>query len=230
MQAAAQMLSERVFVLKSIRVLYEKTGLLRFTSHLDMTRFMSRVLRRAELPLWVTEGFNPHIYITFALPLSLGHESLYEIMEFRLTREDLCVSEILERLNAQAPCGIRFLECFEPEAKLGEVAFADYEVCFDDGGALLAPLEEFLKSDSILVEKKTKRGGMKTLELREKIKRFELSCDGATVLKITLPASPCDNINPELLLTAFFENEAQEYYNYRVLRRLILDGSLRPFR
>ena len=83
-----QILTERVFALKSVRLFYTKHGRMRFISHLDMTRFMARVIRRAELPVWYTEGFNPHLYMTFALPLSLGFESEYEAVDIRLLQDD----------------------------------------------------------------------------------------------------------------------------------------------
>ena len=67
------------------RVFYTKTGRLKYISHLDVNRLMQRALKRSGLPVWYSEGFNPHIYITFALPLALGLESRYEIMDFRLT-------------------------------------------------------------------------------------------------------------------------------------------------
>ena len=60
----------------TVRLVFSKTGRARYISHLDLNRTMARVLRRAGIPLWYTEGFNKHPYITFAAPLSLGCESL----------------------------------------------------------------------------------------------------------------------------------------------------------
>jgi radical SAM-linked protein len=56
-------------------VLLAKKGRAKYTSHLDMQRCMMRAVRRARIELWYTEGFNPHPYVTFALPLPLGVES-----------------------------------------------------------------------------------------------------------------------------------------------------------
>ncbi|MBQ8303735.1 MAG: DUF2344 domain-containing protein, partial [Clostridia bacterium] len=61
--------------MKNVRLIYEKKDRMRFVSHLDMTRFMSRMIQKSKVPVWYTEGFNKHIYVTFALPLSLGFES-----------------------------------------------------------------------------------------------------------------------------------------------------------
>ena len=70
--------------MRCVRVWFKKMGMSRFVSHLDLMRAMTRALRRADVPLWYTEGFNPHPYITFALPLSLGMESLCESMDMRI--------------------------------------------------------------------------------------------------------------------------------------------------
>ena len=65
--------------MRCVRIWFKKMGMSRYVSHLDLMRAMTRAIRRANLPLWYTEGFNPHPYMTFALPLSLGMESLCEI-------------------------------------------------------------------------------------------------------------------------------------------------------
>ena len=65
----------------TVRVLFSKTGRARYISHLDLNRAMTRAMRRAEIPLWYTEGFNRHAYLTFAAPLSLGTESVCERMD-----------------------------------------------------------------------------------------------------------------------------------------------------
>ena len=58
--------------MRCVRVWFHKTGPIRYISHLDLMRTMTRAIRRSRIPLWYTEGFNPHPYMTFALPLSLG--------------------------------------------------------------------------------------------------------------------------------------------------------------
>ena len=70
--------------MKEIRIRFKKTGRAKFISHLDLTRTMIRAVRRAGIPVWYTEGFNRHPYVTFAAPLSLGFEGLNECMDTRL--------------------------------------------------------------------------------------------------------------------------------------------------
>ena len=66
-----------------VRLFYSKTGSAKYISHLDTMRAFQRAFRRCrDLDFWYTEGFNPHLYLTFALPLSLGYESGAETVDF----------------------------------------------------------------------------------------------------------------------------------------------------
>ena len=56
----------------TVRIWFEKRNEASYISLLDMQRVMQRVLKRSSLPVWHTLGFNPHIYMTFTCPLSLG--------------------------------------------------------------------------------------------------------------------------------------------------------------
>ena len=62
--------------MNTVRIWFTKTGEASYISLLDLQRVMGRALKRSGLPVWYTLGFNPHIYMTFTCPLSLGQESL----------------------------------------------------------------------------------------------------------------------------------------------------------
>ena len=70
--------------MRNVRVWFKKEGTAKYISHLDLNRNMLRIIHMAKLPIWYTEGFNPHPFITFALPLSLGFSGLRESMDFKL--------------------------------------------------------------------------------------------------------------------------------------------------
>ena len=95
--------------MKNVRVWFEKKGAVRYISHLDLTRNMARGLKLSGLPVWYTEGFNPRIYMTYAMPLSLGVCGERECMDIRLT-EAVPFSELTVRLNTCLPRGLRALE------------------------------------------------------------------------------------------------------------------------
>ncbi len=48
---------------------------------------MARAIKLSGIPVWYTQGFNPRIYMTFAMPLSLGVSGERECMDIRLTEE-----------------------------------------------------------------------------------------------------------------------------------------------
>ena len=216
--------------MKNVRLFYVKKGRMRFVSHLDMTRFAARIIKKAGLPIWYTEGFNPHPYITFALPLSLGFESDYEIMDIRLTDDEYPLEGICDALNSVCPEYIRFFDVAEPIQKVGNIAFASFDIEFDDKGEISKPFSEFLKRDSIICKKKTKKGGEKEIDLIPKIKEYEIGAEDNTKLHIVLPAGGADNLNPELLITAFFDGCASDYYCYSVTRTAIYDSELKLFK
>ena len=90
-----------------VRAVFAKRGRAKYISHLDLNRCMQRVFKRSGIPIWYTEGFNPHIYITFALPLSLGYESGVEIMDFNITEgipfKDIRHARRTDRVGALYP-------------------------------------------------------------------------------------------------------------------------------
>ena len=87
---------------RTVRLKFRKVGSLQYISHLDLLRTMQTALRRAKVMMIYSEGFNPHMKITFALPLSIGTESVCEYMDIR-TQPDvdpLYVKEILHKYFA----------------------------------------------------------------------------------------------------------------------------------
>ncbi len=185
--------------MKDVRVFYRKSGPLRFVSHLDMNRYLPRLIRLADLPVWYTEGFHQHLYLTFALPLSLGFNSEYEVVDIRLTEDDFPLAEIKRRLNEKAVNGLEILSVGEPKCKPGQIGFCRYKVEFLEV-IDTARLESFLNSEEIIIEKRNKKGKYNKVDIAPKIKDFVL--DGK-YLTLTLSAGN-DNLNPTLLLDAFF--------------------------
>lgn len=217
--------------MKSVRLFFTKKGDARFVSHLDMNRMMTRLVRKAGLDIWYTEGFNPHPYMTFALPLPLGFEGLYEIMDIRINDDNFDISKIPDIMNGVCPKSIHFFDAKEPDKKVGAIAFAEYEIIFDDVGEIRNKLSSFLVEKPIIAKKRTKKGDMKEIDLSDKIKDFCITSEnGNTKLKIILPAGSNDNINPSILLEAFYNKNSDVYYCYDVTRTAILDGNMKEFK
>ena len=100
------------------RIRFEKTGRAVWMSHLDLMRLMQRAFRRAGVVLHHSQGFTPHAYVSMLLPLSVGMESVCELMEYELDGE-LAVTP--EALNAVLPEGVRVLEVYQSTRKAREL-------------------------------------------------------------------------------------------------------------
>lgn len=184
------MLSEKITYPVPVRILFSKTGKLKFISHLDLIRTMKSALLRAGVPVWYTEGFNPHPKMVFALPLSLGIESLCEYMDFKITRP-MDFDEMTERLNAALPPEIRVSRAYFPKNKLSECAWAEYTV--DSPEKIdLSPL----LAESLVVMKKTK-SGEKQVDIAPQIKFAKLE---GKDLRVILRADNANFLSPELIV------------------------------
>ena len=184
-----------------VRAVFEKCGRAKYISHLDLNRCMLRIFRRSGLPIWYTEGFNPHPYYSFALALSLGFESSCEILDFNLT-EDISYDEIRDKLNAVMPEGMRIISVAEQKQKITAITEAEYSFSLvtEDVEKLYADIQSLLAQPEILIEKKTKKG-MKTVDIKPSIKVMSCEKSNSSIdMAIRLPAGTQTNFNPTLFI------------------------------
>ena len=203
----------------TVRVRFSKTGRAKFISHLDLNRTMTRAFRRAALPIWYTEGFNKHPYVTFAAPLSLGYEGVAEYMDIRLI-EEMTMDEVKERLNAVMPEGLRIEDAAPAVCKPSDLAAASWEITADCTAEEWAA---FAAQDCVTVEKRTKKKTMKTVELTPFLQNVGCEALAAGVkLTLTLPCNNTDTVNPSLINTALITFVGREV-SFIVLRTALLD-------
>ena len=187
------------------RFKFSKTGRAAYISHLDTMRTFQRAIARAKLPAKHTEGFNPHAYISIALPLSLGYTSECEYLDLILL-ELLPEDEIISRMNAVLPDGIRLLGAYEQKMKTKEIGAARFAITmeYDNGcaDAIVSEVNTFLNADSIVVLKKSKRGEVET-DIAPMIRNISVSSDENTIrLDATLAAGNTVSLNPDYLIRA----------------------------
>ncbi|MDR1564464.1 MAG: TIGR03936 family radical SAM-associated protein [Oscillospiraceae bacterium] len=216
-----------------IRILFKKTGSAKYISHLDLNRCMGRILRKSRIPLWYTEGFHPHLFLTFALPLSLGMESLCETMDVRLVDESYTMDEVKARLSEAFPHDLHILDAYPAKMKHTEIAFArfsiDMQIGAEDAEALFKKIKNLLNSDKIIVKKKSKSGKLNELDLKEKLKDFKLKISQDVLnLQLTLPAGCAENINPAMLME-WLETELDEALEFSITRTRLLTKELEDF-
>ena len=141
---------------------------IRYISHLDYAGVMERAIRRAKLPAAYSEGFNPHLKMSFASPLSLGVTSDAEYMDFELTKP-LCQPEIFDRLSRALPPGIKLIrlkpvkeprpcEGKKHKALMAEVEQGLYEIeapLVGDWSKALAAIHKFNQATAITYHRVT---------------------------------------------------------------------------
>ena len=188
----------------TVRISFEKKNEASYISLLDLQRVMQRVLKRSGLPVWHTLGFNPHIYMTFACPLSLGQESECECVDVKTEAEAPDFAQWQTSLNAIMPAGITVTRVAPVEMKADLIAYACYRVSYP--AVYAAQLAQYNALESAPVEKKSKRG-KKIVELKTWVPQLALeTADGQVQFELCLPASQELTLNPALL-TAFLEEQ-----------------------
>lgn len=207
-----------------VRATFKKTGRAKYISHLDLNRCMLRTFRRSGLPIWYTEGFNPHPYYAFALALSLGFESECEILDFNITDDNMSMEEIRDRLNAVMPEGMGIIKVEIQVQKITAIAKAEYSFSLmtDSPEKLMEDVKKLIGSEEILIEKKTKKG-IKTVDIKPDMEI--MSCeqtDCSVDLVMRLPAGTQTNYNPTLFVEALKNSGAQPFEAEKFVRRAIL--------
>ena len=221
--------------MREVRLRFSKTGRLKYISHLDINRAMSRALKRAEIPLWYTEGFNPHPYMSFSLPLSLGVESLCESVDLRITGE-ITNKEIKNRLNSVLPEDLKIVDVYDDFRDNSEIVYSDYVYKFEfkDNDLALEKIKSVLSSDEIFALKKGKKGKkriMKETNIKPFIDKYSVSVRGDfIVLNIRLLAGPEKNLNPSLLFDTIIRLIDMDFEWKSISRISLLDKDYKEFK
>lgn len=220
--------------MRCVRVWFKKMGMSRYVSHLDLMRAMTRSVRRAGVPLWYTEGYNPHPYLTFALPLSLGMESLYESMDMRIEGENTN-AQIFEMMKGAMPPGIEIVSVDDPVDDPKTIAYGEFDLLFDcdDSKELSALIEDMLSKNELIVQKLGKQGRKKVLKdinLMEHLKEVKLTSTANRVkLTVVFPAGSTTNINPTLLSDEIVKQAGGDIASF-VVRKRLMKADMENFR
>ena len=215
-----------------VRLWLSKKGRIRFVSHLDMFRMMQRSVRRAGIPLWYTEGFNPHPYISFLLALSLGVEGELEPVDLRIVGE-MPPEEIKNRLNEVFPEGLRCVAALPPVHKPAEIAWAEYLTVLGKDEITAEELRAAMESGALVTEKSGKSRGkkvIKTVNVSEHIRGYDIEeTDETLTLTALLPAGSTFNLNPMQLMSAVSAYLGKTVTPERAVRKRLLREDLSEF-
>lgn len=218
--------------MQCVRIWFRKTGRVKYVSHLDIMRCMTRAVRRAQIPLWYTEGFNPHPYLNFLQPMPLGIEGMEEPLDIRIEGE-ITKEQIRDNLNAVLPEGLSIVRVTEPYMKPTDIAFASYEMIFEKEENLANKLTDAMNSGALTCEKMGKVNGRKRIKqvnVSENIKSYELTeRDGQIVLTVIFPCGNTKNVNPLNLMTAINAYLDDDIVPLNIVRLGLLDENLLHF-
>ena len=214
-----------------VRIKFAKQGAMKFIGHLDIMRYFQKAVKRAGLDAAYSEGFSPHMIMSFAAPLGVGVTSEGEYFDLEL-KTPMPSKEAVERLNQVMVEGMEVLSVREvPEGKKGKamslVAAADYLVSFREGMEPGKDWKEkvpaFVEQQEIRILKKTKKNE-KEVDIKPYI--YEMEIRGESIF-LKLAAGNVKNTKPELVMEAFYGFCGQEFQPLSLLiHRMEVYGDL----
>ncbi len=217
-----------------VRIKYCKGEPIKYISHLNLAQVFTRALRRADIPVIISDGFNPRFRISFGPPLPLGISSTSEYLDIRL-KEEVKIEELTESLNRILPQGLKILKAkiipSSADSLVKVIDRASYVITLKikekllDSAAKnqeneLKELEQevennnkrFLNLDEINIEKQTKNR-IKMIDIRPsildvKVQKFQ---NQILELNLDLKIGQQGNLNPRYVARAWVSNLANDF-------------------
>nr|WP_207729631.1 TIGR03936 family radical SAM-associated protein [Clostridium cibarium] len=189
---------------------YSKESEIKFIAHLDLMRTIQKVVRRAKLPAKYSKGFNPHMAVSIAQPLSVGVYSSGEYMDLILV-EEVNEQEILDRLNEKSAAGIKFLSCkkiveVENEKKLPQgMALIDacrytIKVSYNDIKNLEEEINTLLAEKEWNTIKKSKKGE-REVDIKSLVYEFKFWIkDKELIINTLIQSGSREHLSADLLV------------------------------
>lgn len=183
---------------------FEKSERIRHIGHLDIQRSVQRGLRRSNLPVKYSNGFNPHILITFASALSTGACGAREIMDVTM-EETVSEAEFLEKMNGAMPPELHLKEARAVDDKhpalMSMLRAACYDLLIRDedrADKIIAAIPAMMARDTIPAMRKTKTS-LKECDIKPLI--YALQGEGQH-LYTTLALTEMESCKPGMLMEA----------------------------
>ena len=189
---------------------FSKTGRAKYISHLDLMHTMQRAMARCNMPIWFTEGFNQHAYVSVALPLSTGYSGEYEFLDFNFLTETVPENAV-EMINNVFPEGLSAQEIYalsDGGMKIANIAWSKYKITWGFEGEIpkdfIKDVTELFEKDDIQILKRSKRGE-KMVNMKELMKTPEITEKDGTVICEVITGAGNNNMSPEYLTKAIRE-------------------------
>ena len=204
-----------------IRIKFAKQGVMKFIGHLDIMRYFQKAMRRGNIDIAFTEGFSPHMIMSFAAPLGVGITSNGEYVDIEI-RNHISSAQAIKQLNEVMVDGMEILSFRQiPEGKASKamslVAAADYTVQFREGYEPDMNWQDkivpFFAQDTITVLKKTKKSEVET-DIKPLIYALKVE---ENRLFMRLATGSVANLKPELVMEAFAAFAGFELHEFALL-------------
>lgn len=210
-------------------LVFYKGGLLRFVGHLDVMRTLQRALRRAEIPLCYSQGFNPHPLMGFASPLALGCTGEQELMEIKI-EQDMDDAIVMQRLNQELPTGLKILDCRtiseQGSSAMAKVQAALYRIRFPEGAEWVGIVDDFVRQEKIFLTKLGKvKGRKQKVQVDIKPWIYDLQFEDEQTILLLCACGSEQNLKPELFVHEIYKQVGREDLKYsEEMTRLELFG------
>ena len=214
-------------------VRFERLEEIKYISQLDMLRTIHRALRRADIPVAYSEGFNPQPKVSFGFALSVGLVSYGEYMDIQL-KTDIDEELFKEKMNNALPCGMRISDAAvagESAPKIGKmIDCAEYEKVFftKDTGLLLEKINDFFGRDEITIERHSKKG-TSFVDVKPWIYSFGAEIAGENEVKLTTVQSLSEQMSVRIddvanAVMSFAKGAAEKIHSVKKDMLLRKDG------
>ena len=185
-------------------ICFKKYGAAKYISHLDLQRTVDRALRRSGVEVIYSEGFNPHIRMSFAFALKVGMESEAEYLEVEMPDgTDMPAAE--KAIKASFPDGldVNWVRKKKDNTKklMASVAKAEYEAVLEGDvpiDAIEKAITQILSAESLMLTKQTKNGP-RAFDARPLIDRILLDSENDRI-NMLLSAQEIGTLDPRLLM------------------------------
>ena len=190
------------------RMKFEKRDEVKYIGHLDTMRTFTRCIKKTNLPIKFSSGFNPRVQLAFALPLAVGVTSECEYFDLELNGDVEC-QEVIDELNKNFPDGFKVLTCEKFEKVKGLMSLvkeAKYEILLlvntDEIEELVNSLKEEFEKEQILVIKQGKNGKEEEVDIKPLILELNVEQSSFNSIKVSCHslAGSKNNLNPNFLV------------------------------
>ena len=195
---------------------YSKESEIKFVAHLDLMRTIQKVIKRSELPIQYSKGFNPHMAVSIAQPLSVGVHSNGEYMDVILN-EDINEEYIMNKMNENTPRGIEILDVVKVipaegtkiKQAMAIIDAARYTIKFKCTSieSIKEKMDNLCSTDEWNIIKTSKKSGEKLVNIKQFIHEFDYNVDNLVMcIKVLISCGSRDNLSASLLCEYMKQN------------------------